>query len=110
MIDDEDELLRRVPKVPSHYINGRITSAAFKPKPSEDGLSVDILSLTTIEISIKEPSKYLAAIIIAEDATKEGCECEHNPVPGNYSHALIKGVTRQIARKFSELCKVEDLV
>ncbi len=108
-INAKDELLRRVPKVPSHFNNGRITSAAFKPKPGEDGLSIDILSLTSIEISIKDPGKFLAAIIIAEDVTKKGCECVHNPVPENYSHALIKGITKQIARKLSEVCKVIDL-
>ena len=108
-IQEKDELLKRVPKVPSHFNDGRITSAAFKPKSGEDGLSVDILRLTTIENSIKDPAKFLAAIIISEDATKAGCESIHDPVPENYSHALIKGITKQIARKLSEMCKVTDL-
>lgn len=108
-VKDIDELLRRVPKVPSHYNNGRITSAAFKPKPGEDGLSVDILCLTTIEISIKDVSKFFAALLTAKDVIKEGCECVHDPIPENYSHALIKGITRQISKKLSELCKVIDL-
>ena len=109
IIQGKDELLRRVPKVPSHFNNGRITSAAFKPRPGENGLSVDILSLTTIETSLKNPDKLLAAIIKAEDAVKEGCECFHDPVPDNYSHALIKGITKQIARKLSGICKIVDI-
>jgi len=58
-IQEKDELLRRVPKVQSHFYNGRITSAAFKPKPSEDGLSVDIFRLTTIDIFIKDIGRLL---------------------------------------------------
>ncbi|MCU0347824.1 MAG: hypothetical protein MUC59_12870 [Saprospiraceae bacterium] len=41
-----DNLLRRIPLKPSHIFQGRITSACFKTKPSEDGLSVDIEGLT----------------------------------------------------------------
>lgn len=109
IIQEKDELLRRVPKVPSHFNNGRITSAAFKPKPGEEGLSVDIPSLTTIETSIKYPDKFFAAIITAEIAVKVGCECVHDPVPENYSHALIRGITKQITRKLSAICKIIDI-
>jgi len=108
-INDNDELLRRVPKVLSHFNNEGITSAAFKPKTGEDGLSVDILSLTTIENSIKDPNKFLAAIITVENVIQEGCKCIHDPITDNYAHALIKGVTRQIARKFSKISIVKDL-
>jgi len=110
IIQEKDELLRRVPKIPSHFNNGSITSAAFKPKPNEDGLSVDLLRLTTIDFFINDPNKYLAAEIIAGDAIKEGCECIHDPLPDNHAHALIKGITKQIARKLSAICKVIDLV
>lgn len=109
IIQEKNELLRRVPKVPSHINNGRITSAAFKPKPGNNGLSVNILSLTTIETSIKYPDKFFAAIITAEDAVKESCECVHDPVPENYSDALIRGITKLIARKLSAICKIIDI-
>ena len=109
IIQEKNELLRRVPKVQSHFNKGRITSAAFKPKQGENGLSVNILSLTTIDTSIKNPDKFFAAIINAEDAVKEGCECVHDPVPENYSDALIRGITKQIARKLSAICKKNDI-
>ena len=105
-----DKLVRRVPIYLSDFFkNGKPTSAAFKTKPSEDGLSVYILRLTTINKIILEKDKFVVAIFEASIPMDAGYVCEHDPKPDNYAHALIIGNTRRIARKLSRLCRVKNI-
>jgi hypothetical protein len=62
-ITPEDELLRRIILQPQFFKitpDGvrRPTSAAFKMRSGEDGLSVDILGLTTLEQAIANRSTH----------------------------------------------------
>ncbi|RZJ92993.1 MAG: hypothetical protein EOO60_06500, partial [Hymenobacter sp.] len=56
-ITGEDELIRRVPQQPSFFKQNAqgesvLSSAAFTLKKDEDGLSVDIMALTTLEQAV----------------------------------------------------------
>ena len=78
------------------------TSAAFKTKPGEDGLSVEIAHLTTADISIQDPLKFNLALLQASVPMEIGLVCIHNPLPNNNAHALIVGEnTKSIAKKLS---------
>ena len=78
------------------------SSAAFKTKPNEDGLSVDIASLTTPETTVGNPNKFGVAEISAETPINLGYVCRHDPLPDNNAHALIVGDTKPIAKKLSK--------
>jgi hypothetical protein len=78
------------------------SSAAFKTKPNEDGLSVNIAALTTPEATVGNAKEFGVAEISASTPIILGYECEHNPQSGNDAHALIVGDTKPIAKK---LCK-----
>jgi hypothetical protein len=108
IIKESDELARRIPKVPSHFNSetGRPTSAVFKTKNEEDGLSVDVLSLTTKENAVQNQEKYALAIFKAELPLSEGFQCLHDPKEDNEAHALIVGDTKKIAKKLAEACKI----
>ena len=109
-IQRDDELVRRVPTYLSDFIkDGKPTSAAFKTKPNEDGLSVHILKLTTIDKIILDKDQFVVAIFKASIPMDAGFVCEHDQKPDNYAHALIKGNTRRIARKLSRHCRVEKI-
>jgi hypothetical protein len=78
------------------------SSAAFKTKPNEDGLSVNIAALTTPEASVGNAEEFGIAEISAATPISLGYECEYNPQPGNDAHALIVGDTKPIAKKLSK--------
>jgi len=64
-VDVGDSLLRRAYAPPDGKRfcnpNGTATSRAFVPRPKDKGkLSVDISSLTTYAVSIKDPIKYVS--------------------------------------------------
>ncbi len=84
--------------------NGRKipSSAAFKTKPNEDGLSVNIAALTTPEATVGNAEEFGVAEISASTPIGLGYECKHNPQPDNNSHALIVGDTKPIAKKLSK--------
>lgn len=84
--------------------NGRKipSSAAFKTKPNEDGLSVNIAALTTPEATVGNSEEFGVAEISASTPIILGYECEHNPQPDNDAHALIVGDTKPIAKKLSK--------
>jgi hypothetical protein len=106
-IQVHDELLRRIPRKPSHLRDdGKPTSVAFKTKKNEDGLSINILCLTTLEFSIPNISTHTGGVIIAELPMSLGYQCKHHPLDMNYSHGLIVGDTNPIARKLAENCKM----
>ena len=78
------------------------TSAAFKTKPGENGLSVDIAKLTTPEKSVLDPGRFNVAEILAATPINLNFPCVHDPKSDNEAHALILGEnTKPIAKKLS---------
>jgi len=78
------------------------TSAAFKTKPGENGLSVDIAALTTPEKSVMDTTMFNIAEISAATPINLNIPCVHNPMPDNEAHALILGEnTKAISKKLS---------
>ena len=65
-IDSEDRLIRRIPKKPSHLNNGRITSACFKTKNGEDGLSAELERLVSNVKDIYSPETHTLGVVQAE--------------------------------------------
>jgi len=101
-----DILYRRIPKNDPNFwkeLNGVkiLSSAGFKTKSYEDGLSVDIAELTTPKKSLALYPNFVLAKIPASIPIDEGYECEHKPSNKNKSHAIIKGNTKPIARKLA---------
>jgi hypothetical protein len=107
LITQDDFLYRRFPidnPIFWKFQNDRKvpTSAAFKTKPGENGLSVDIAALTTPEKSVMNSARFNLAEISAATPLNLNLECVHNPVPENDAHALILGEnTKSIAKKLS---------
>lgn len=84
--------------------NGRKipSSAAFKTKVNENGLSVDIAALTTPEVTVGNANEFGVAEISAATPMNLGYVCKHAPLPDNNAHALILGDTKPIAKKLSK--------
>ncbi len=110
-ITGADFLYRRFPVLeePNYAVfwkleNGqkKPTSAAFKTKPNEDGLSVDIAKLTTPHTTAGDTTQFGVAEILASVPLDLNYSCVHNPQPGNDAHALIQGDTNPIAKKLSK--------
>lgn len=110
-IDNTDFLYRRfsILDEPNYSVfwkmeNGKKvpSSAAFKTKSNEDGLSVNIAALTTPEITVGNPEEFGVAEISASKPIEFGHPCVHNPQPDNNAHALIMGDTKSIAKKLSK--------
>jgi len=78
------------------------SSAAFKTKPNENGLSVDIATLTTPETTVGNSNEFGVAEFSAETPINLGYVCIHDPMPDNNAHALIVGDTKPIAKKLSK--------
>lgn len=101
-ITPADKLLRRIIRQPQFFkeVNGvrQPSSAAFKMKSGEDGLSVDILALTTLEQAIPTPATHTGAVLSAQVPLSLGLPCVHDPITGNEAHALIKNVTPSVAK------------
>ena len=98
---ESDNLLRRIPLKPSHIFQGRITSACFKTKAGEDGLSVDIEALVKTILESYNPETHTLARLSASIPIELGYECKHDPIDGNFAHALIVGDTNPIAKKLA---------
>lgn len=110
-ITNADFLYRRfsISEEPNYAVfwkldNGRKipSSAAFKTKPNENGLSVNIAVLTTPELTVENPEQFGVAEISAATPINLGYQCNHDPKPKNYAHALIMGHTKPIAKKLSK--------
>jgi len=110
IITDDDGLYRRYPirEEPKYehfwkLENGRKipSSAAFKTKNGEDGLSVDIASLTTPAKTSGDPLQFGVAEFQASVPLNAGFPCVPDKQPGNDAHALILGDTNPIAKKLS---------
>lgn len=111
-ITAENDLIRRIPQQPPFFkLNERgetvLSSAAYELKKDEDGLSVDIAALTTLQAAVFSHTTLTGgavtgALLVADVPMSLGCTCEHNPVPGNGAHALIKGnFTKSLRRKLA---------
>ncbi len=105
-ISGADTLIRRIPRKPDHWkiLNGvkSATSMNFKTKRGEDGLSVDILALTTLDKAVRTPTTHFAALLSAEIPMRLGFECRHDPIHDNKAHALIIGdITDSSAKKLA---------
>lgn len=101
IVQPNDRLIRRIPKKPSHINNGRITSACFKTHEDEDGLSINIESLIEENEVIYNSSTHKIAVFLAEIPINNGHECIHDEQEGNYSHGLVLGNTKPIAKKLA---------
>jgi len=111
LITETDYLYRRfsILEEPNYAVfwkwnNGRKipSSAAFKTKPNEDGLSVNIAALTTPEQTVEDVNKFGVAEFPASIPMSLGYKCAYNPQPNNQAHALILGDTKTIAKKLSK--------
>lgn len=100
-----DNLLRRIPLKPSHIFQGRITSACFKTKPGENGLSVDIEAIVNDITATYNKETHTLARLAAAIPMDLGFDCKHDPVEGNYAHALIMGDTNPIAKKLASVAQ-----
>ena len=107
IITDADFLYRRfsILDEPNYAIFWKLnngikipSSAAFKTKTNEDGLSVNIAALTTPHATVGDIEEFGVAEISASTPISLGYECIHSPQPQNDSHALIVGDTKSIAK------------
>jgi hypothetical protein len=100
-IEDVDTLLRRVRFAHPSYVrpDQTVTSFAFKPRKGEQGLSVDILRLTTFQKSIIDSAEYRLYALSAANVRQVGLDCLHDPLEGNSAHALIVGKFTHAATK-----------
>ena len=101
-----DDLYRRVPKKnPNCWkdINGKKvpSSFAFKTKPDEDGLSVNIAVLSSFQETVIFSDLIGVAKFPASIPIEEGYECRQDKKTDNPAHALIVGDTRPIAKKLA---------
>jgi len=116
-ITTNDILFRRFPIEPLSdsffkVVNGRKipTSAAFKTKRGENGLSVDVAALTTPEKSVLDKEKFGLCSFPASIPLAQHFECVHDPEPDNPAHALILGDTKKLAKKISSHSQLEVLI
>ena len=120
-ITDNDLLLRRFPITPNLYsfykeIDGKYypTSAAFKTKRDEDGLSVNIKEIThDLDAFVGDKGSFQVAEFSAALPLENDFKCEHDPNPKedpeNYAHALIIGNTQKLAKKISKQSAVVEV-
>lgn len=104
LISNEDNFLRRVPTWLPNLIkdDGSISSAIFKTKRGDDGLSGDAESLIVSyqQAVLHQPEKFRLLKInvgIVRNQINDGLDVIHNPIknrPGiadNYAHCLLVG-------------------
>lgn len=96
LISDDDNVLRRVPTFLPNFIkpDGTISSLAFSKKRDEDGLSVDLERLTTLEITVQDRSRFRLRRInvrVVRTDINDGLDVVHNPIGDNNAHCLIIG-------------------
>lgn len=107
-ISEDDKLLRRVQYLDPNFIkpDGTPASSSFSLKSGEDGLSVDVESLTTFEAAIQDVARFRLFILEASFTLSLGLVNKHVPKVNNPAHALIMGhISRGIARKLAQSAK-----
>lgn len=104
-VRDEEFLWRRICRnwITIDESGPRPSSAAFKRKRDEDGVSVDIASKTTPEKSIKD--SVALASIQAIVPIRLGYPVCADPILDNPAHALIKGdISHSNRQKIAKEC------
>jgi tRNA(Leu) C34 or U34 (ribose-2'-O)-methylase TrmL len=106
-IQPDDRLLRWLHPGQFDWKENRATSAAFK----DPQMSVDILSMTTVDESYQRAQKQGKNAVVSftyQQVKDLELEVKHDPVDGNNAHALVLGnKTKSIAKKLAQACKVE---
>lgn len=106
-IGNDDNLLRRIPILPSYIkSDGSISSFAFSLRKGEDGISTDLERLTDYQTSVLDRTKFRLARInagIIRNEINDGLDCMHNPQPNNYAHSLIVSQTGKITDSKSRM-------
>jgi hypothetical protein len=104
IVRDEDTVLRRIPNKPSHIkMDGTLSSANFIGPDT----SVNIERLTTIEQTLAGYEKFGLVRLITENIRKFGEDVLHDPIEGNYAHAIIPGKRSvSIARKLAQIAGI----
>jgi len=106
-VKPDDKLLRWLHPGQFNWEENRPISAAFR----DERMSVEILSLTTIEDSYKrgkKQGKNAVVSIKAQLVLEKGLEVCHDPIEDNYAHALVLGKkTKSISRFLAENSEVE---
>jgi hypothetical protein len=95
-IADSDFVLRRVPTYLPNYVkpDGTITSRAYQKKREDDGISVDMERLSTLEKAILGDKRYRLLRInvgIIRHPINDGLDVVHSPIADNDAHSLITG-------------------
>ena len=106
----EDRLLRRVQFLDPNFVkeDGTPASSSFTLRrledgTFEDGLSTELEKLTTYPAAIQDVARFRLYALTAEFIQSLDLKCEHDPLPENFAHALIKGnINRKIARKLAQ--------
>jgi hypothetical protein len=103
-IHTNDRLLRRVQFLHPSFIkpDGTPTSASFSLKKGENGLSVDLERLADYRISILDPARFRLFVLNASFTESLGLTNEHDPLPENPAHTLLKGeITKAISKRLA---------
>jgi hypothetical protein len=72
--------------------DGTATSRAFKLRAGEAELSVDVKSMTTAAIAVKDPKKFSLFEIGVQTVESYNLQVFHDSVDGNSAHAGIVGL------------------
>ena len=106
-IQPDDRLLRWLHPSQFNWSENRATSAAF----TATEMSVDILSMTTIDESYRRAKKQgkNAVVSLSYQQVKDlELSVKRDPIDGNDAHALVLGKkTKSIAKKLANVCEVE---
>lgn len=106
---DTDRVLRRVQFLNPDFIkpDGKPASSSYTLKKNadgtlEEGLSVDLESLTSYAASIQDVNRFRLFVLEVQFIRNLGLNCVHNPLDHNFSHSLIcgefkKSISRELA-------------
>jgi hypothetical protein len=102
VIDDDDELYRRLPPIAVNP-DGSVNSAAYKlrkdpdPEPSVD--SAKVIKGPQETLSRAPRAGFGLGVLTVREVKKLGFVVQYKPLPGNSAHCIIVGQnTRQKAR------------
>ena len=110
----EDSLYRRIYRTPWHkYVNpdNTPTSRNFVLRPKDNGkLSVDVVSLTTKELAVKDISQFALVEVSVKDVKSIDLEAIYDPLEDNIAHAAICGLEEDDDIKPAILAKKAKIV
>src|SRR3569832_418456 len=101
MIQNEDNLLRRIPKGVPNYIkeDGSIKSFSFQLKNKETGISVDVESLTNHKKAVLDANRFGLLILNTGYVRSIGLDAIEDEQPDNNAHALIIGAEKKESQR-----------